>query len=83
MRGGRERLVYYGLSRGEPLHLHPCCAKLPFKRTDNGSIAPDLKENITSGEVEEGKEEECGDQKQSVGTEASRGALTKELTTQI
>ena len=35
------------------------------------------------GEVEEGKEEECGDQKQSVGTEASRGALTKELTTQI
>ncbi|RVW49534.1 hypothetical protein CK203_092755 [Vitis vinifera] len=35
------------------------------------------------GEVEEGKEEECGDQKQSVGTEASRGALTRELTTQI
>lgn len=39
---------YYGLSRGEPLHLHPCCAKLPFKRTDNGSLVLDLKENITS-----------------------------------
>ncbi|KAL6326796.1 hypothetical protein AAG906_010973 [Vitis piasezkii] len=83
MREGRERLVLPWLITREPLHLHPCCAKLPFKRADNGSLVLDLKENITSGEVEEGKEEECGDQKQSVGTEASRGALTRELTTQI
>lgn len=40
---------YQGVSRGsgKARYLHPCCAKLPFKRTDNGGVALDLKEKTS------------------------------------
>ena len=39
---------YQYLSRGNPRYLHPCCAKLPFKRTDKGGMVLDLKEKTSS-----------------------------------
>ena len=39
---------YQGLSHRKPRYLHPCCAKLPFKRTDNNGVVLDLKEKTSS-----------------------------------
>ncbi|RVW49227.1 hypothetical protein CK203_073288 [Vitis vinifera] len=77
---------YQCSSRGNPRYLHPCCAKLPFKKTDKGGMELGLRFplwqlllscGMREGQSGEWNKEEGSNQQQSYGAGTSSGALVR------